>query len=132
MSTVLILEDEKWTLEFLEVFVSKHPMVESVFAVNNSQDAIETAQKHLPDIALLDIELKAKDTINGIQTAKMIASVSPATVLVFVTGYGKYAPNSFVVHPYDYLLKPIRKDKLTDIITELSVKTNILGWPPNL
>ncbi|HZK86931.1 MAG TPA: LytTR family transcriptional regulator DNA-binding domain-containing protein, partial [Syntrophomonas sp.] len=34
-----------------------------------------------------------------------------------------YALDSFVVHPYDYVLKPIRKDKLTEIITELSIRT---------
>ena len=122
MSTVLILEDEKWTLEFLEFFVSNHPMVERVFAVNNAQDAIGAARQNLPDIALLDIELQPPDKLNGIQTARMIASLSPATELVFVTGYGKYALDSFVVHPYDYVLKPIQKDKLTDIITELSIK----------
>jgi len=123
MSTVLILEDEKYTLEFLEVFVGNHPMVDRVFAVNNSQDAIEAAKEHMPDIALLDVELQPQDRINGIQTARMIASVSPDTELVFVTGYGKYALDSFVVHPYDYVLKPIRKDKLTEIITDLSTRT---------
>jgi len=123
MSTVLILEDEKITLEFLEVFVGNHPMVDRVLAVNNSQDAIEAAKEHMPDIALLDIELAPEDTCNGIQTAQMISSVSPDTELIFVTGYGKYALDSFAVHPYDYVLKPIRKDKLMEIITELSIRT---------
>jgi two-component system LytT family response regulator len=123
MSTVLILEDEKYTLEFLEVFVGNHPMVDRVFAAKNSQDAIEAAKEYLPDIALLDIELDPQDRIDGIQTAKIISSISPNTELVFVTGYGKYAIDSFVVHPYDYVLKPIRKDKLMEIITELSIRT---------
>ena len=47
----------------------------------------------------------------------------PDTELFFVTGYGKYALDSFAVHPYDYVLKPIRKDKLMEIITELSIRT---------
>ncbi len=123
MSTVLILEDEKYTLEFLEVFVGKHPMVDRVFAVNNSQDAIEAAKKYMPNIALLDIELEPQDGMNGIQAAKVISSASPGTELIFATGYGKYALDSFVVHPYDYVLKPIRKDKLMEIITELSIRT---------
>ncbi len=123
MSTVLILEDEKYTLEFLEVIVGNHPMVDIVFAVDNSQDAIETARDHMPDIALLDIELNPGDTCNGIETAQIISSVSPDTELVFVTGYGRYARESFVVHPYDYVLKPINKDKLMEIVTELSIRT---------
>jgi two-component system LytT family response regulator len=123
MSTVLILEDEKYTLEFLEVLVGNHPMVDRVLATNNSQDAIEVAKEHMPDIALLDIELNPEDPCNGIETARIISSVSPDTKLVFVTGYGKYARESFVVHPYDYVLKPINKDKLMEIITELSIRT---------
>ncbi|HCF50236.1 MAG TPA: hypothetical protein DER60_08140 [Syntrophomonas sp.] len=116
MSTVLILEDERYTLEFLEAFVGNHFMVDAVFSVNNSQDAIKAAKKHMPDIALLDIELKPEDRFDGIQTAEMISSVSPNTVFVFITGYSKYALDSFMVHPYDYLLKPINKDKLAEII----------------
>lgn len=119
MATVLILEDEEYTLEFLELFVGKHPLVGKVIAVNNSQSAITAAKNYLPQVALLDIELGPDDSFNGIQTAKMIAKISLNTVCVFLTGYGKYALDAYSVHPYDYLLKPIQKEKLTELITEI-------------
>lgn len=119
MATVLILEDEEYTLEFLELFISKHPLVDKVIAVNNSQSAVTAARNYLPQIALLDIELRPDDALNGIQTAKIIAKISPGTVCVFLTGYGKYALDAYSVHPFDYLLKPVQKEKLTDLITEI-------------
>lgn len=122
METVLILEDEEYTLEFLELFVSKHPLVDKVIAVNNSHAAVTAAKNCLPRIALLDIELSPDDSYNGIQTAKMISNISPDTVCVFLTGYGKYALDAYTAHPYDYILKPIKKEKLTEIITEILSK----------
>lgn len=118
MATVLILEDEEYTLEFLEIFVGKHPLVDKVIAVNNSEAAVVAAKNYLPHVALVDIELSPDDSFNGIQTAKMITKISPKTVCVFLTGYGKYALDAYTAHPYDYLLKPIQKDKLTEVLTE--------------
>lgn len=123
MSTVLILEDEEYTLQFFETLIARHPLVDAVFTAATSQDAIWLTKAHFPNIALLDIELSPADAFNGLHTAKMIASISPGTKLVFVTGYGGYALDSFMVHPYDYVLKPIQKERLNEIITELSTQT---------
>ena len=125
MATVLILEDENYTLEFLELLVGKHPLVDRVIAANNSQSAVNAAKDYLPQVALLDIELGPDDALNGIQTAKMISKVSPHTSCVFLTGYGKYALDAYAVHPYDYLLKPIQKEKLTDLLTEIISNNNL-------
>lgn len=119
MATVLILEDEEYTLEFLELLVGKHPLVDKVIAVNNSQATVTAAQSCLPQVALLDIELGPDDAFNGIQTAKVISKVSPNTVCVILTGYGKYALDAYSAHPYDYLLKPIQKEKVADLLTEI-------------
>jgi|LSQX01.2.fsa_nt_gb DNA-binding LytR/AlgR family response regulator len=119
MATVLILEDEEYTLQFLELLVGKHPLVDKVIAVNNSQAAVTAAQSYLPQVALLDIELGLDDSFNGIQTAKVIKKVSPNTVGVFLTGYTKYALDAFSAHPYDYLLKPVQKEKVADLLTEI-------------
>jgi two-component system LytT family response regulator len=122
MATVLILEDEEYILEFIKLLVKKHPLVDKVIAVNNSQSAVTAAKDYWPQVALLDIELGPDDSFNGIQTAKMIAQVSPDTVCAFLTGYGRYALDAYSAHPYDYVLKPIQKEKLADLLTEIISK----------
>lgn len=122
MKTVLILEDEEYTLEFIKLLVDQHPLTEQVVAAGSSRAAVEAARTYLPQLALLDIELGPDDPYNGIQTAKMIAGVSPHTICVFLTGYGEYALESFSVHPYDYILKPIHKEKLNQVLTDILSK----------
>jgi len=119
MEIVLILEDEEHTLQFLECLVSAHPLVDKVIGVSNSTDAIQKARDEKPSIAFLDIELAAEDHLNGIQTAEFIATFSSETKLVFVTGHSDYAIESFSAHPYDFIMKPINKNKLLNIITKL-------------
>lgn len=122
MQTVLILEDEEYTLRFLKQLISEHPQVDKVIGSSSSKEAVRLSQEHLPDLAFLDIELGEGEGWNGIDVAKTINSISPQTKLVFVTGYERYALDAFQVHPYDYVLKPINKDKIMNLITELSRK----------
>ena len=122
MQTVLILEDEEYTLRFLKQLVSEHPQVSQVIGASNSKDAVRLSREYLPDLAFLDIELGEGEGWNGIEVAEAINSLSPQTKLVFVTGYERYALDVFQVHPYDYVLKPVNKDKIMNLITELSRK----------
>lgn len=116
---VLILEDEEYTLRFLEKLISEHPLVKQVVGTSNSIEAINLAKALSPDVAFLDIELKPQDAFNGIEVASNINSINPSTKFIFVSGYSKYAIDSFAVHPYDYVLKPIQKAKIFDVLSEL-------------
>jgi len=127
MVKILILEDEDFTLRFLEKLGSGHPQVNGVIGVTRGQEAIKSASKSHPDIAFLDIELAPDDSFNGIETARAISEVSPETRFVFITGYAKYAVDSFTVHPYDYILKPIKIDKVMNTITALARETEPAG-----
>ena len=69
MVSILILEDEYYTREFLKGLAIKNPLVKRVIAVSSGSEAVKMAKEHLPDIALLDIELDIKEGINGIDVA---------------------------------------------------------------
>jgi two-component system LytT family response regulator len=120
MFNVLILEDEHYTLRYLHAIISEHSLVRSVSAASTGRDAVQLAQKQQPNVAFLDIELSPQDSYTGLEVAKHIASISPATRFVFITGYSKYALESFVVHPFDYVLKPVKKDRVFDVLNELA------------
>jgi two-component system LytT family response regulator len=120
MINILILEDEEYTRKYLAKLVMEHPEVTKVTAVATGEEAVEEARARQPEAALLDIELSQSDQVNGIKVAEEIAQVSPATRFVFVTGYARYALQSFTVHPFDYLLKPVDRKKLADTLTNLA------------
>ena len=119
---VLILEDEPYTREYFEKLVSGHPLVSQVVAVSRGTEAISRAAEFLPDVALLDIELAEDDELNGIKVAQSLEKFCPNIQFIFLTGYAKYALDSFLVHPYDYMVKPIVKEKLLDSLTGISKK----------
>jgi len=122
MVSILILEDEYYTREYLKGLASKNSLVSKVIDVSSGSEAVRRAKEHLPDIALLDIELDTREGINGIDVAKMIRKVTPPTHFVFITGYAKYALNSFSVHPYDYILKPVKTERVMEVISTLAAK----------
>lgn len=107
---------------FLKKLVSENPLVDKVFDTPSGSEAISLAREHKPDIVLLDIELAPEEGLNGIQVAKNIYDFSPETYFVFITGYSQYAVDSFAVHPYDYIIKPVKKEKFTELISSLAGK----------
>ena len=56
---------------------------------------------------------------NGIDTARTLRRTDPDLPLVFVTSSPEYVWDAFPVHPFDYLLKPYREEKIFQLADEL-------------
>jgi len=67
-------------------------------------------------VVFLDICMEGT---NGIETARILRRTDPDLLLVFVTSSPEYVWDAFPVHPFDYLLKPYRKEKLFQLADEL-------------
>ncbi|WP_069650319.1 LytR/AlgR family response regulator transcription factor [Caloranaerobacter ferrireducens] len=119
MVDVLILEDESYTLRFIKKLVQENPLVYRVFEAQNSEEALNYIRKFSPSIALLDIELSSNEELNGVEIAKIIKNIKPDINFIFITGYSKYAIDSFSVHPYDYILKPVNVVKFMKVLNSL-------------
>ena len=107
MINALILEDEEYNRDFIGQILSVIPEITNIFTTSSGEEAYAWAKENQPQIALLDIEL-AGQTANGLDVARRIDQLNNDMYIVFVTGYSKYAVESFDVHPYGYVLKPIR------------------------
>lgn len=118
---VLVLEDDAYTREFFTMLLHDVPGVTNVMDTSSSKDAINLAQYHHPDLILLDIEL-INDDLNGLEVAKQIYSFDQDAFLVFLTAHSQYVINSFTVHPYSYILKPIVIDEFKAVIKEIADK----------
>lgn len=122
MLEAYILEDEPYTIRFLEKIIGDHPRVDSAQGFSLSPLLLEALANARPDVIFLDIELSPAEAENGMDIARTIYARYPETDLVFITGYSRYALESFNVHPYDYLLKPIDKERLARVLNELADK----------
>jgi two-component SAPR family response regulator len=78
--------------------------------------ALEEVEKLKPDIVFLDINMPE---IKGTSLFTQIKKVCPLTQIVFVTAYDEYAVEAFELNASDYIVKPIRKERLQKTIKRL-------------
>lgn len=119
MANILVCEDEKNTLAMICKLLKGNSLVEEIFPASCGNEAVEIMKKQSPHILLLDIDLP---DIDGIEVAKIANTFDSDTSIVFITGYPDYAHESFIVHPYDYILKPIDIERFNQTINNLIVK----------
>jgi len=112
MIKCIVVDDEKLILDELASFIESCNAA-VVGRYINPKTAIEELSNTKPDIAFLDIEMPE---INGIDAAKRIIAVSPATHIVFITAYSGYALKAFGVSAIHYLLKPVNVADIKEAI----------------
>lgn len=83
--------------------------VEVVGEVSNGLDAINRVQDSPVDVVLLDIRMPGMD---GLECAAHLNQLSAPPAIIFSTAYDAYACQAFDLNAVDYLLKPVRADRL--------------------
>lgn len=106
---ILIVDDEALARERLHDFIIElYPDAITVEAVNG-MEALDKISDHSPDIILLDIRMPGMD---GLEVANHLSHMETPPAIVFTTAYQDHALSAFDVNAVDYLLKPIRKERL--------------------
>jgi two-component system response regulator AlgR len=75
----------------------------------NGREALAVVNREKVDIVLLDIRMPEMD---GMEAARHIAGMEEAPAIIFTTAFDSYAIKAFEVNAIDYLLKPIRVERL--------------------
>jgi len=79
----------------------------------HGEQALQVSESMQPDIILLDIRMPGMD---GIETAMHLMEQKNPPAVIFVTAYDQHALRAFETNAVDYLLKPIRKERLQDAL----------------
>ncbi|MEE8321059.1 MAG: LytTR family DNA-binding domain-containing protein [Gammaproteobacteria bacterium] len=115
---ILIVDDETLARERLcELIMELDPGI-SFSQAENGLQALEKIQKEQPDIVLLDIRMPVMD---GLETAQHITYLASSPAIIFTTAYQEHALDAFEANAVDYLLKPIRKQRLQTALQRASV-----------
>lgn len=109
---VLLVDDEDLALERLRTFFADIEGVEVIGQARDGDEAVEVITRLVPDLVLLDIQMPGR---NGLRAAADI-TVEPRPEVIFVTAHEHYAPDAFEVDAADYLLKPVRFDRLRQAV----------------
>jgi DNA-binding LytR/AlgR family response regulator len=124
-ATALIAEDEPLLAQALQAELKRAwPELQVLGVAGDGQSAVTRALELKPDVLLFDIRMPGQ---TGLEAAAELADAWPPAeapdlpfpALVFVTAYDQYAVKAFEAQAVDYLLKPIKKDRLAQTVTRL-------------
>ncbi|SCY37157.1 LytR/AlgR family response regulator transcription factor [Alkaliphilus peptidifermentans] len=119
MINILICDDNEYIRKMLEEIALRNHLISKVFVARDGLEAVKAAEDNKIDIALLDISMPK---LNGIDTAKLICKIHLEIHIIFITGHMEYAIESYTVHPYHYLLKPLDIEAFRETLNELAMK----------
>ncbi len=110
---VLIADDEPLARERLRRMVTEVAGAEVVGEAGDGRAALEACARLHPEVVLLDIRMPGMD---GLEAARHLARLPEGPAVVFVTAYGDYALQAFEAQAVDYLLKPVRAERLAQAL----------------
>jgi two-component system response regulator AlgR len=113
---VLIVDDEAPARERLKRLLGKLEHVEVVGEAADGHAALEASDRLQPDVILLDIRMPGMD---GLDAARELAKQADPPAVIFTTAYSEHALDAFEAEAVDYLVKPVRQERLEQALARL-------------
>ncbi len=128
--TIFIVDDEPPARNRLKELLqdcAQHIPLKLLGEAANGQQALDQLSATPADVVLVDIRMPQMD---GIELAQHLNKMSPPPAIIFTTAYDTYAIKAFELHAIDYLLKPIRQQRLLDTLlrarTAVKIQAEVL------
>ena len=106
------MDDEQLAIDRMRGLLEDIDEVEIVATASTARAAREAIEEHAPDLVFLDIQMPGG---SGMALAADLPEENRPEI-VFVTAFEHFAPDAFDVDAADYLLKPVRYDRLKQAI----------------
>lgn len=106
---ILIADDEGPARSRLRELLADIPQAHIVGEAHNGLEAIAKVDALRPDVLLLDIRMPEMD---GLEVAAHLQCLEHPPAIVFTTAFDEHAIQAFELNAVDYLLKPIRPERL--------------------
>lgn len=112
---ILIADDEAPARNRLRELLGDIDNITLVGEAKNGKQALALAEETHADVLLLDIRMPQMD---GIEAAMHLQKLNPPPAIIFTTAFDGYALQAFDMNAVDYLLKPIRLERLQTAINK--------------
>ncbi|KIA97905.1 ATPase AAA [Flavobacterium sp. KMS] len=113
-ANILVVDDQEEILFSVKMILKKH--FESIFTTNDPKKIISLLSENPIDVVLLDMNYRIgfEDGREGIHWLKEIKTLSPQTIVILMTAFGKIetAVEGIKIGAFDYVLKPWNNEKL--------------------
>ena len=119
---ILIVDDEAPARSRLRALVDELGVGQVVGEAENGHEALQLVATEAADLILLDVRMPEMD---GIEAARHLARLEEPPAIIFTTAYDSHALDAFQANAAAYLLKPIRRDRLSQAIERASRPTKV-------
>lgn len=117
MLDVLVVDDEPPALAELGYLLEREPGIGSVRTADSADEALRLLDRRRVDVIFLDIHMPG---LSGLELARILGRFRAPPAVVFVTAYEEHAVDAFELNAVDYLLKPIRAERLSEAIRRVT------------
>ncbi len=126
MPTLLVVDDEPSILHFFRR-AFREPEV-TLLTASSAGVGVEAAARERPDVVILDVNLGDG---SGLEAFRRIHSADPKIPVIFITGHGTTgtAIEAMRMGAYEYLLKPLELDQLTDLVSRAFEISRLMRVP---
>ncbi|HSN65739.1 MAG TPA: response regulator [Fusibacter sp.] len=119
MYKLLIVDDEPLIRKGILTLVDFEKLgITDAYEASNGTEGLRLFIQHAPQLILLDINLPV---MNGLELAQAIKALDRQAKIAMITGYDyvDYAISALKIGVDDYILKPVSKQDVTDVIAKL-------------
>ena len=110
---VILVDDERLARQELKYLLQEYSDIQIIDEAENVDEALEKIHRLQPDLIFLDIEMPEKNGFDLLSELEYVPKV------IFVTAYNQYAIQAFESEAMDYLLKPMKSERLARTIEKV-------------
>jgi DNA-binding LytR/AlgR family response regulator len=111
--TVLVVDDEQPALDELDYLLGQDARVGTVLTAGSATEALKTLQEREVDAVFLDVQMPG---LTGLELAQVLSRFRTPPPVVFVTAHEEHAVDAFDLRAVDYVLKPVREERLAEAV----------------
>ncbi|HCB06762.1 MAG TPA: DNA-binding response regulator [Nocardioides bacterium] len=113
---VLVVDDERPALDELQYLLDHDHRVGEVIACDSATEALRTLHDREVDAVFLDIQMPG---LTGLELAQVLKRFQTPPPVVFVTAHEAHAVDAFELRAVDYVLKPVRAERLAEAVRRI-------------
>lgn len=135
MWRLVIADDENKIRRGIEKILNWHELnIDIVGEAEDGEIALTVIEEKNPDIVLLDINMPF---LNGLNLLQELKNINYKGIIIIISGYDdfSYAQKALQYNVFDYVLKPVNKKIMEEIITravnklnEIEKENNYMNW----
>jgi two-component system LytT family response regulator len=107
---VLIVDDEPLARKAMSLALAEFPQIEVIGECADGFEAVKMINQEKPEVVFLDIQMPKLDGFDVLEL------LDDPPFIVFVTAYNEYALKAFESHALDYILKPVKRERLANTL----------------